>query len=536
MLLQDLLNTTQPPSVDGWQLSNDDQLRFYWKYKGLVLEQQRNNAFWLATNENLSSAYEKLDRQEKELELVNRLNQKYLNHIQAGILMIDKNMRILDQYSKYVEKLFQSDFIAGQNFATLIFGTSEKYEHEREELTRFLAILFNNVTANMSMIMDINPLNNVPIRIHEGTDKEREIVIDARFTRIYENDEVENLMIFLEDRTEIVSMEKQLKEEQSKYEAELESISAILRAGPKAFIDFIEEARRTFVLFEQNYENLGDKNVVDRLFREIHSVKGTAKYFELKYIVTLAHKIEDTMTLIKNDVQEADLSTAREIREGIDNLYKELQQIELINDKVLKFSIVASKAKKSEETDELTIFFKSLKEMTTTISGELGKEVRLIIMNKLNGFPMLPEIKNPIIHLIRNCLDHGLEDQYERLSKHKGNKGNIKMNLLEKDDFYIIELVDDGRGIDYEKIRTKAIERNIISPDSMPDQKELLQLIFSPSFSSKDTVTDVSGRGYGLDIVKDAVGRLKGKIMVATKKDMGTRITLKIPVKSGKGK
>lgn len=535
MMLQDLLKTTKPPAVGTWNLSGEDQLRFYWKYKGLVLEQQRNNAFWLATNENLSAAYEKLDRQERELELVNGLNQKYLDHIHAGILMIDRNFTVLDQYSKYVETLFKNENIAKSDFLSLIYGTSAKYETEREELKKFLSILFKNLTANMSMIMDINPLNNKTLLLHEGTEQAAEIVIDAQFTRIYENDEVENIMIFLEDRTEIVRMEKQLKEEQSKYEAELESISAILRAGPKAFLDFIEEAQKTLNLFENNYENLEDKTMVNRLFREIHSLKGTAKYFELKYIVSLAHRIEDTMTFIKNEEKAVDKSIMVEIREGVDELFKELRQIELINDKVLKFSIVAASARKCGKKDELCVFFKSLKEMTHNISEELGKEVRLVIMNKLENFPMLNEIKNPIIHLIRNSLDHGLEDQYERLSKLKGNKGNIKMNLYEKENFYIIELVDDGRGINYDKIKAKAIERNLITADSTVGEKELLQLIFSPSFSSKDTVSDMSGRGYGLDIVKDAIDRLKGKITVATKKDLGTRITLKIPVQPKEG-
>jgi chemotaxis protein histidine kinase CheA len=121
-------------------------------------------------------------------------------------------------------------------------------------------------------------------------------------------------------------------------------------------------------------------------------------------------------------------------------------------------------------------------------------------------------------------------DHFDRFSIKKSATGKIVLRLSNSGSFYNIEVEDDGSGIDFEKIRKKAIEKKLIGEENTSPAKErLLKFIFKPSFSSRDVVTEISGRGYGLDIVKDAAETLQGKIRVHTKKGKGTKITMAIP-------
>ena len=167
--------------------------------------------------------------------------------------------------------------------------------------------------------------------------------------------------------------------------------------------------------------------------------------------------------------------------------------------------------------------------MVTSLSKELGKETKIIINNNIKNFPFYEYLKNPLIQIIRNAIDHAIEDPFERLSKLKKQYGIINIKSYENKNEYIIDIQDDGRGLDFEKIRLKAIQMNLLNDTIKINKLKLLQLIFNPNFTSRDHVTSLSGRGYGLDVVKDAINSLGGKINVNTLKDKGTKFSLIIP-------
>ena len=530
MELKQLLQCHTPPDVSSWHLTNKDMQKFFWKFKGLEKQSQRNIAFWSATNENLKEAYEILDKQERELEHLNGLKQKVFDNINQGILLLDKNFKILDQYSQFLKNLFKKENFGGYNFLDLIYPKMDECKEDRDELEKFLRILLNNVTANKNILQDVNPLKCKTIQVFDKKyNTFISLIIDVQFMRIYEKGKVENILVILEDKTQIIQMQEKLDNEKKRYEAEIETFSAILRNGPKAFIQFIKEAQRTLNLFEIHLDQLNDDKIIDLLFREMHSLKGNAKYFELFFIEENAHKVEDLLSRVKNK-KKNDHSEINNIKKLIDRLFRELENIENLNDKVLKYSLVAAKVKSNRGREQLQDFLKTIKEMTIRISKEIGKEIRIVIFNKLEELPVLNKVKTAIIHMIRNSLDHGMEDSIERVASGKSSKGNIKISIYSKSEYFFIEVADDGRGIDFDKVEQKALNKGMIKEDhGTMTHDELLKLIFKPDFSSKDEVSGISGRGYGLDIVKEAVERLKGKITVTTKKGIGTKFILKIP-------
>lgn len=527
MTLEELLKYSSPPEENNI-LSGKDINKLFWKYKGLLKERERNNSYWASSNDNLKLAYEKLDEQESKLDRAYRLNKKFLDNIKEGLLLIDKNLIIQSQYSTFLTEMFQTHDIAGKNIIDFIYPI-KTYAVERKELEKYLSILFKKLLADPEMIDFVNPLKNKTLLIEtpKGTNK---VTIDASFIRIYENQIVENIMIIFEDKTNIIKLQEKLENEKNLYESELESISAILKIGPVAVSEFVNESKIILSKLKNNMNKLYDIDILNMLFRDMHSLKGSAKYLGLKYISSLADKMEDIFALLKSGKKRISNDIISEIESLCNQFDMEFNNFKKLMGKFSIFSESINGGRRKTDNVGLDLFFNSLTDMVTEISNELNKKVKLIIHSNVNNLPFLSKLKNPIIHILRNSIDHGIENIYERLENKKNAEGIILLKIQEENNYYTIDIQDDGKGLDFEKIKKKVIDNKILKiPKENITDNDLLKTIFLPDFSLKDDASEISGRGYGLNVVKDVVTGLKGKILVATKKNTGTKFTLKIP-------
>ncbi len=163
-----------------------------------------------------------------------------------------------------------------------------------------------------------------------------------------------------------------------------------------------------------------------------------------------------------------------------------------------------------------------------------GKEVELIIKGEDTEVDksVIENIADPLVHLIRNAIDHGIEPPDERESQNKPRTGRIVLSAAQEGNNIVIFVIDDGRGIDVEKIKKKAIEKGLITQKraDVMSKKELLDLIFVPGFSTATQVNDVSGRGVGMDVVKTNLSKINGTIEIFTQPGKGTRFTIKLPL------
>jgi len=177
--------------------------------------------------------------------------------------------------------------------------------------------------------------------------------------------------------------------------------------------------------------------------------------------------------------------------------------------------------------------FNKFPRLVRDLARELGKKVELIIKGEDTELDrtVLDEITDPLIHLIRNAIDHGIEPPEERKKAGKSEVGKIILSARRERNYIIIEVEDDGRGIDIEKVKQKAIEKGIITKDEAErmSKEEILMLIFRPGFSTKDKVTKVSGRGVGMDVVKSKVEKLGGSVRVYSEKGKGTKVVITLP-------
>ncbi|MBR2164660.1 MAG: response regulator, partial [Campylobacter sp.] len=178
--------------------------------------------------------------------------------------------------------------------------------------------------------------------------------------------------------------------------------------------------------------------------------------------------------------------------------------------------------------------FNKFPRMVRDLSRELGKQIDLEISGEETELDksIVEEIGDPLVHIIRNSCDHGVESPKERLAAGKPEKGIIQLKAYNEGNHIVVEIVDDGKGIDALAVKMKALERGLITErevDSMSD-KEAYSLIFKPGFSMAKQVTNVSGRGVGMDVVKTNIEKLNGIIDIDSEVGKGTIIKLKIPL------
>lgn len=181
----------------------------------------------------------------------------------------------------------------------------------------------------------------------------------------------------------------------------------------------------------------------------------------------------------------------------------------------------------------MEVVFRNFPRMIRELEISLNKSINLVIDNSDTRLDrsIAEEISNPLIHIIRNSADHGIEWPEERVKIGKPEKGTIRISTLQKGEQIIISVEDDGKGIDEDKVIESALAKGLITQEEAGrlTKRDALNLIFRPGFSTADKVSDISGRGVGMDVVLTHIEKINGTIEIESEKGKGTRMTLKIP-------
>jgi two-component system chemotaxis sensor kinase CheA len=176
--------------------------------------------------------------------------------------------------------------------------------------------------------------------------------------------------------------------------------------------------------------------------------------------------------------------------------------------------------------------FSRFPRLVRDISKSLNKKIQLVIEGEDTELDksVIEDLLDPLIHCVRNSVDHGIESIDDRRAVGKEEEGHILLSARNEGNMIVIEIQDDGKGIDVESVRSKAVERGIIHPSKNLSDIEAFNLIFEPGFSTAKSVTSISGRGVGLDVVRKQIEKLNGNVSVWSEKGTGTRFTIKLPL------
>jgi two-component system chemotaxis sensor kinase CheA len=235
-------------------------------------------------------------------------------------------------------------------------------------------------------------------------------------------------------------------------------------------------------------------------------------------IETLMNLVSEMVTsqarlnLLAEEIKRTDLSDAVE---GLEKLTRQLR------DNAFEISLIPIESM-------LTRF----KRLIRDLSSEVGKEVNFSAEGADTELDktIIENLSDPLLHLFRNAIDHGIEDSETRKNNGKPEIGNIKLKAFYSGTNVFIQIIDDGGGINPEIIRKKAIQKGLISADTILSKNETIDLITQPGFSTAETITDISGRGVGMDVVKKNIQKIQGELQIESTLGVGTTFTLKLPL------
>lgn len=234
---------------------------------------------------------------------------------------------------------------------------------------------------------------------------------------------------------------------------------------------------------------------------------------ELVIFKTRLNQIETQIKGVINDK-----SFAKELNEGLELMGKTVTELQ---EGIMKVRMLP-----------VSYVFNKFPRMIRDLAKSQGKEIQLIFEGEDTELDktVIDELEEPLLHIIRNAIDHGIEVSRDRVNKGKNQKGTIVLSAAQESNYVIIKVKDDGRGIDFDTIRNAGIDKGLIKSEDSFDKDNVLSLIFSAGFTTKQEATDVSGRGIGLDVVSRNISRLNGHVTVDSISEKGTTFTIKLPL------
>jgi signal transduction histidine kinase len=473
-----------------------------------------------------------------------------MEHIPLGIFMIKPDLQIHKDYSRHLRDIFlvSSEQMEKALATDLLFQQSTLSSDARSQAVSALESSLGENPLNF----DVNA-HTLPTEIKQDQ-QDRLRVFDLTWNVIEDGDgRIDKVLVTMRDVTELRKLQERSKDQQE----ELEFIGEILNTSTERFMRFIQSCQ-TFIqenkrLIHSQGMRSQNLEVLKVLFINMHTIKGAARSLYFKKMTQVFHDVEQYYALLQKDQHapwdltrmENDLKEAERIvgiyekiaREKLGRMGSTSRHVEFHFELIegIYYDICAS-TRGRELPEEVTEMLDRLK---TTLHGKLFKKVEQVFEDLTECLPVLARdlhkeapafhLEHPgllltekaedifrqvFVHLLRNSMDHGLESAAERLQKGKEARGRITVTMKRKDDRLLLVYQDDGRGLHLERIRAIAVARGLISPDGNSIPGALAELIFHSGLSTADQISDISGRGVGMDAVRSFLREAGGGITI----------------------
>jgi HPt (histidine-containing phosphotransfer) domain-containing protein/PAS domain-containing protein len=474
--------------------------------------------------------------------------QAMLQNMPQGVLTLTRDGRVHPEYSAFLERIYGTDKVAGRDGMEFLFGHAQLGSDARDSLQAAMGSVIGEDAMNFEFNEHLL-VQECEIALPEGGSKSLAL---SWSPILGEGDVVDKLMVCVRDVTEL----KRLAAEAAGQKRELELIGEILAVSQEKFQSFIESSQGFLEDCRRLLDAHGtrDNEVINALFRNLHTIKGNARTYGLLHLTNVVHEAEAAVDLLRKD--EAAPWQPELLVAHVDAVHDRLSEYARINDHTLgrkgpgrrgsveKFLMVdrqqlsdtlqqlqgadrgsldslraavvdAERTLRLVGTESLQEVLGGLFDGLPALARELGKEPPVVrvedqgvrVKAQLAGL-----LRNLFTHLLRNSVDHGLERSGERTAAGKSAQGEIRLlAALDAEQFELV-LGDDGRGLALERIRQQALDRGLIEVGADYSDQSIADLIFLPGFSTAEVVTEVSGRGVGMDAVRDFLARESGRI------------------------
>lgn len=477
--------------------------------------------------------------------------QAMLRYVPQGILTVQPDGSVHHEYSEHLESILETREIAGRDAMQLVFKDTPLGEDARAQVTAALSSCLGEDAMNF----DFNS-HLLPAEIQRAFADGRSKILDLSWAPITAEDgTVLRLLLCVRDVTEL----RKLALAASAQGRELAIIGEILAMDPAKFGLFIASSQRYLAESEHAVRSAdaadagATARAVDLLFRNMHTIKGNARTYGLQQLTDVVHRVEQDYEALRAGHKDWDapallgeLQTVRQAldeyaaihthklgraamepgsdgatllrldRAELDALLARLQVKEGDSRDMLAAAVQQTRsALERLDTQRLGTMIEDVLAAIPALALELQKEApRIAIADAGVGLRSgaAAALQDIFMHLLRNALDHGLETPLARIAKGKPAAGQIRIDVVNDGRGLRITTSDDGRGLDLDAIRAKAIDQQLVDAEAAVSAAEIAEYIFLPGFSTARQVSDISGRGVGMDAVRSLAQSLGGRI------------------------
>ena len=501
------------------------------RLKELVLDHEEAMRHLEAQQEVLESFCFALEKDHdvaaRQLQAAKADQDDILANVKQGILTIGQNFLINPGYSRITEQLFGRLDLVGQPFDEL-FGDDPQL---RSRLKRFLQTCFQARHASQEMLDQLNP-----VREHSlvSVGPHGEVVTKLfgfYFARVLQYDQyrlgvvapIEKLMVVIDDRTAEYELNRELSRRTQEHAVEVEKAYRLITLPPDVVMTFMKEANE---LMGTLTEELDASTTSDVSLRIAHSLKGNARALGLDTVATAVHRLEDALA--------GDRATATAFRHGLGEALAQVRQEIQSGQQLFDRLLGVRDALRSTANDRALGIELTLQNLVQREAEHAGKSVELHYASALShglAPALIFRIKHSLVQLLRNAIAHGIESPAERARAQKTAMGAVHIRIELVEDSVVVVCRDDGRGIDIDQLRSVALKRGLISPESgaLWSVADAHELMFQPGVTTQDHVSELAGRGVGLDVVRHHVEAVGGTVDVTSLLASHTEFTLRFP-------
>jgi PAS domain S-box-containing protein len=469
----------------------------------------------------------KLNRYRENLELAKRETDMILANLEGGLFLLDRDLTIGSQHSAELNAIFEETDLANNNFLVIL---QNKINDPTLEATRSYLELLLEDEKDEELFKDLNPLVEISTSINQKTK-----FLTYKFRRIKNKEnKTTGLIATVNDVTKEVMLLRSLEEEKAQSKKKMDWMLCILNIDPSLLKDFVvsveEEMSHVDGALQTLIQNQKQEDVLDGIYRSIHTIKGNASLLELNFLADQAHLAEDTVNILRKKIQimrEDKKKLTNEVQ-GIHKTYEELKglidQISKIHDQF--------RPKRSYEHQRL---IDSLNRLIETLAKQYKKSATLDhdeLVSDTIPYQYRLVIRDILVQFVRNSMYHGIETTADRKKYGKAENGKIVVSGKLSDSLFVLSFEDDGHGLDLNKLKKKFLDsgKQTAAEIDKLSTAELTQAIFMPGISTADSADLTAGRGYGLDIVKQKIEKIGGTVTVESKQNEFTRFLVTFPL------
>jgi two-component system chemotaxis sensor kinase CheA len=446
------------------------------------------------------------------------------DNLKVGLFLMDRDFVIQGAYSKALEDVLATSELQGKNFLNLLSASVKA--KELETLKDYFGMIFNR-SFDQKMLDDINPLRELYYKsVESGDDR----ILDCGFAPVNRNEREVFILGTLQDITAEKELQRQLEEEEGKRQEEMRSLFEVVQVEPGIFNDFIDDSEYEF---ERVNDILKDRELstgqaMVEIYQSVHAIKSNALILGLEGFGKKLHGLEEEIKTIR-EKETIPFEDVLHVTVELEQIMREKDKFRETIDRILAFR-GGGAGKQSEH-----VLVETLTKASTKAAKDMNKDVRFV-PREIDATALESGsrrvIKEILTQLVRNAVVHGIEEPEDRTAAGKDAQGTIHLSITLDDDKIHIRLKDDGRGLDFDKIKKRALEMRLLSEDEAGSKTQLLRALFMPGFSTADTVNVHAGRGVGLSLVQDRLREVKGSVKVNTEKGKGTTFHIFIPLES----